>query len=242
MYIYGKNPIIEALTRTPGRVQKIFIKESLEKNTKSEIETLARPHKIAIQEVQKDKLLALVGDVVHQGIVALVSDVALLDFKEWLSHFEIVGSPMIVLLDEIEDPHNVGAIIRSAAAFGVSAVLIGKHNQSPITSSVEKAAAGTIDRVPIVRIGNINDTLGKLKEKGFWVLGLDERGETLLTSTVFDTPTCIVIGGEGKGIREKTLMHCDIRIQIPMENNVESLNASVSTALVLYEWKKQKLN
>ena len=142
-------------------------------------------------------------------------------------------------MDELEDPHNVGAIIRSAAGFGASAILLAKHRQSPITGVVTKASAGTIDRVPLVRIGNINDAIVKLKEKGFWILGLDGDGDQSLFEIDMKMPVCIVVGGEGKGIREKTLDNCDIKVRIPMENKVESFNASVSAALVLYEWRKQ---
>lgn len=238
-YIFGKHPIEEFLIRTPKRVQKIFIKDGIDPRFGASLKALAKKYKISVVEVDLKKLALLSGGEQHQGVVALVSPTPMLDLKEWIAKIKIENNPCVVLMDELEDPHNVGAIIRSAAGFGASAVLLAKHRQSPITGVVTKASAGTIDRVPLVRIGNINDTIVKLKEKGFWILGLDAEGDQSLFEVDMKMPVCLVVGGEGKGIREKTLENCDIKVRIPMENKVESLNASVSAALVLYEWRKQ---
>ncbi len=238
-YIFGKHPIEEFLTRTPKRVQKIFIKDGIDPRFGASLKALAKKYKISVVEVDLKKLALLSGGEQHQGVVALVSPTPMLDLKEWIAKIKIENNPCVVLMDELEDPHNVGAIIRSAAGFGASAVLLAKHRQSPITGVVTKASAGTIDRVSLVRIGNINDTIVKLKEKGFWILGLDAEGDQSLFEVDMKMPVCLVVGGEGKGVREKTLENCDIKVRIPMENKVESLNASVSVALVLYEWRKQ---
>ena len=238
-YIFGKHPIEEFLARTPKRVQKIFVKEGIDPRFGASLKMVAKKYKISVVEVDLKKLALLSGGEQHQGVVALVSPTPMLDLKEWIAKIKIESNPCVVLMDELEDPHNVGAIIRSAAGFGASAILLAKHRQSPITGVVTKASAGTIDRVPLVRIGNINDTIVKLKEKGFWILGLDAEGDQSLFEVDMKMPVCIVVGGEGKGIREKTLENCDIKVRIPMENKVESFNASVSAALVLYEWRKQ---
>ena len=238
-YIFGKHPVEEFLARTPKRIQKIFMKEGIEPRFGSSIKALAKKYKISVVEVDLKKLALLSEGEQHQGVVALVSPTPMFDLKEWIAKIKIENNPCVVLMDELEDPHNVGAIIRSAAGFGASAILLAKHRQSPITGVVTKASAGTIDRVPLVRIGNINDENVKLKEKGVWILGLDGDGDRSLFEIDMKMPVCIVVGGEGKGIREKTLDNCDIKVRIPMENKVESFNASVSAALVLYEWRKQ---
>ncbi|MCD8508286.1 MAG: 23S rRNA (guanosine(2251)-2'-O)-methyltransferase RlmB [Candidatus Pacebacteria bacterium] len=146
-----------------------------------------------------------------------------------------------MLLDEIEDPHNVGAIIRSAAAFGMSAVLLPSHRQAGITSTVFKTSAGAVAKIPVIQIGNINQTVDLLKEKGFWIAGLSgEETAQKLWATTFDAPFVFVIGGEGKGIREKTKERCDFLIQIPIHPEIESLNASVAAGVAGYEWKRQQ--
>jgi 23S rRNA (guanosine2251-2'-O)-methyltransferase len=148
--------------------------------------------------------------------------------------------PCFVLLDELHDPHNVGAIIRSAAAFGASAILMPEHNQSPITGTVIKTSAGMVFRIPIVKIGNVNQTVRLLKEKHMWSYGLVMDGDTTLQKAEFDSPTLIIVGNESDGIREKTLELCDVKLTIPMDPNCESLNASVAASVVLYEWSRGK--
>ena len=143
------------------------------------------------------------------------------------------------MLDELQDPHNVGAIIRSAAAFGATGVLLPEHNQAPVTGTVIKTSAGMVFRIPLVKIGNVNQTLRLLKEKGYWVYGLAMDGSSNLQKTTFDTPVVFVIGNEGEGIRQKTLELCDIKITIPMNPRCESLNAAVAASVVLYEWSRE---
>jgi len=139
----------------------------------------------------------------------------------------------------LQDPHNVGAIIRSAAAFGISGVLIPEHNQAPITGAVVKTSAGMAFRVPLVAIGNTNNTIRVLKEKFFTVYGLAMDGSRDVSEEKFDTPALFIVGNESKGIREKTLALCDTLLRIPMHPRCESLNAAVSTAIVLHEWSSQ---
>jgi 23S rRNA (guanosine2251-2'-O)-methyltransferase len=150
-------------------------------------------------------------------------------------------NPCIVLLDELHDPHNVGAIIRSAVAFGASAILMPKHNQSPVTGVVIKTSVGMVFRIPIVLIGNVNQTIRDLKDKGYWSYGLVMNGSTKLSDAKFDTPTLLIVGNESVGIREKTLELCDIPLSIPMDERCESLNAATATSIVLYEYSRSNL-
>lgn len=240
IYIYGKNPISEALNSEPERIDKIFVRNSLKDANLSDIFTLASNNRIPISHVPGAKLYELVGNVNDQGVVALMSAVEYMDFGQWLSGIDLETYPGILLLDEIEDPHNLGAILRTAAAAGISAVLVPKHRQAPINATVYKTSAGTAGKIPIVRVGNLNQCIMELKDIGFWIAGLDIDGNQTLWELEVDRPLAFVIGNEGSGIRQKTLEHCDYRITIPMYNNVESLNASVSAALVSYEWRRKK--
>lgn len=242
IYIYGKNPVTEALKSKPERIDKIFVRDSIRDTSISEIFTLASNNRIPINHVPGKKLFEYVGKVNDQGVVAQMSSVPYHDFGDWLSNIEVSEYPGILLLDEIEDPHNLGAILRSAAAAGIEAVLVPKHRQAPVSPAVFKASAGTAGKIPIVRVGNLNQTIMELKDNGFWIAGLDGSGETELWDLEVDRPLAFVIGNEGSGIREKTLEHCDYRIRIPMQNAVESLNASVGAALIAYEWKRKKGN
>lgn len=239
IYIYGRNSLREALTNEAERIEKIFVRKSVHDEQISTIFDMASQHRIPVSHVPGSKLFELVGKVNDQGVVALMSAISYRDFGEWLDEINTDVYPAILLLDEIEDPANLGAILRTAAAAGISAVLVPKHRQAPINATVYKTSAGTAGRIPIVRAGNLNQAILKLKDAGFWIGGLDMQGEQILWDLEVDRPLAFVIGNEGSGISQKTLEHCDYTFKIPMENNVESLNASVSAALLCYEWKRK---
>lgn len=241
VYLYGKNALMEALLARPDVIGKVFLSSTMRKD--DAIVRLLNKHKINISDLKEETNKKTVGDdAVTQGVIATISADKLytpLDTVLDNDGRSTGALPSIVVLGELQDPHNVGAIIRSAAAMGVTAVLLPEHNQAPITGSVIKTSAGMVFRMPIVKIGNVNNTLRKLKDLGYWVYGLDMEGQSL-KETVFDTPSVFVVGNEGDGIREKTLDLCDIKLSIPMDPRCESLNASVGTAIVLYEWSRGK--
>ncbi|MDR8389800.1 23S rRNA (guanosine(2251)-2'-O)-methyltransferase RlmB [Aliifodinibius sp. S!AR15-10] len=240
IYIYGRNPVKEALENEPERIEKIFVRQSVKDRDVQTIFDLSSNNRIPVSHVPGSKLYELVGSVNDQGIVALMSAIEYHEFGPWLDSLDLSTYPGILLLDELEDPHNVGAILRTAAAAGIDAVLVPKHRQAPINATVFKTSAGTAGRIPIVRVGNLNQSILKLKDAGFWIGGLEQEGETVLWDLEVDRPLAFVIGSEGSGIREKTLEHCDYTFAIPMRNRVESLNASVSAALMSYEWRRKK--
>lgn len=239
IYIYGKNPVREALSEKPEKVEKIFLRDSLHDHQVSGIMDMASSHRIPVVHVPGAKLHELVGSVNDQGVVALMSAIEYRAFGEWLGEVDTSSYPAVLMLDEITDPHNMGAILRTAAAAGMEAVLVPKHRQAPVNATVYKASAGTAGRIPVVRMGNLNQSIMKLKDAGFWIGGLAAGGQTPLFELEVDRPLAFVIGSEGSGIREKTLEHCDYTFSIPLHNNVESLNASVSAALVCYEWMRK---
>src|SRR5262245_692415 len=150
------------------------------------------------------------------------------------------GSQLVVVLDGVEDPHNLGAIIRTAHAAGVGAVVIPERRAVGITDVAAKAAAGALEHMPVVRVTNINRALEDLKKRGFWIYGLDERGTEDYDRADYASPTAFVLGGEGKGLHEQVRKHCDIRVRIPMAGKISSLNVSVAAGVVLFDWKRRQ--
>jgi 23S rRNA (guanosine2251-2'-O)-methyltransferase len=238
VYIYGKHALEEALMAAPAVVKKVFLAPDLRDH---ELRDRLTQLNIPITELSPGKGSALAGrDAVHQGVIALIDSAALLiSLDTLLKSLDLSKNPSLALLAEVQDPHNVGAIIRSAAAFGLSGVLIPEHNQAGITGTVVKTSAGMAFRIPLVAIGNVNHALEVLKGRGFWIYGLAMQGTSTLATEKFDVPTVFVVGNEGAGIREKTLAACDVTLAIPMHTRTESLNAAVSAAVVFYEWSKK---
>lgn len=238
IYLYGKHALAEALRNTPHIIRKVFLASELHD---TELKTLLEKNKIPTTPLSSGKGGDLVGrDASHQGVIFTIDTSALLiSLDDFLAKLDTTKNPAVVVLGEVQDPHNVGAIIRSAAAFGFSGVLIPEHNQAGITGAVVKSSAGMTFRIPLVTIGNVNNTLNILKKKGFWTYALAMHGKTTLGTDTFDAPTAFVIGNEGSGVREKTLETCDVTLSIPMHARTESLNAAVSAAVVFYEWSKK---
>lgn len=243
-YLYGKNPLKEAILAykrgSPMVVEKLYLTKQAELD--NEIMSLVQSNKLAYEIVTGSEIESLVGrDAVHQGVCAVLDDKLLYtSFEEVLERAKNKNTnALFVLLDELQDPHNVGAIIRSAVAFGADAVLIPEFDQTQITGTVIKTSAGMTFSIPIVRIGNVNNTLEKLKQEHFWTYGLTGDGDTKLNEVKFDSNTVIVVGSEGQGIRAKTLELCDFKLSIKTDAKCESLNASNATAVTLYEWSKQ---
>lgn len=244
VYLFGKNPLHEAILAIkrgqPSPLEKVYITKAVEADPK--IMSLLQTNKLEYTVITPSEIESFVGrDVVHQGVCALLDSATLYTPLEAV--LDTVSkkdtNALFVLLDELQDPHNVGAIIRSAVAFGATAILLPEHDQTQLTATVIKTASGMNFAIPIVRIGNINTTLSKLKEKGFWTYGLTGTGDTTLSTAKFDTNTIIVVGSEGAGIREKTLEICDFKLAIKTSSLSESLNASNAAAVSMYEWQKQ---
>jgi 23S rRNA (guanosine2251-2'-O)-methyltransferase len=238
VYIYGKHALTEALQNAPKVIRKVFLALDLRD---TELRALLEKHHIATATLAPGKGKELVGkDTAHQGVIFTMDPSALLvSFDDFLAALDTKTNPAIAILGEVQDPHNVGAIIRSAAAFGLSGVLIPEHNQAGVTGAVVKASSGMAFRIPLISIGNVNRALQVLKEKGFWIYGLAAQGKMSLGTEAFDAPSAFVVGNEGAGIREKTLAACDVTLKIPIHARTESLNAAVSAAIVFYEWSRK---
>ena len=234
IYIYGRHALMEALRNRPKSVQKVFLAPGLQDQ---ELKDTIRRNGIRIAKLS-DKEVHKVGSTsTHQGVIGIVTLSELLaPYKEFAESLTVNDDTSLVLMGEIQDPQNVGAIIRSAAAFGVSGVLIPQHNQSPVTGAVVKVSAGMAFKIPLVTIGNVNETLRDLKKRGFWIYGLEGEAQRTLGEEQFDAPSVFVLGNESKGIREKTQELCDILLKIPMSEKSESLNVAASAAVALYAW------
>ncbi len=241
-YIYGKHALVEALGNAPETIDQIFTTSSFEDE---ELKSLFKKNSISPIKLPYGKLppgFELRDDKtsVPQGVVASISlDKLIKPYKGFIENLEINEDTSLVILGEIQDPQNVGAVIRSAAAFGISGVLIPEHNQAPITGVVVKVSAGMAFRVPLVSIGNVNSVIRDLKEKGFWIYGLDGSAKHNVTKESFDRASVFILGNEAEGIRVKTLELCDEVLSIPMNAKCESLNASVSAAVTMYAWSAQ---
>lgn len=238
IYVYGKHAVEEAILHAKHTILKIYFIY-----TDDRIYDLAKNHKIEIERLSADSLPRWIDpEAVHQGVIALISERKLVvNYKEFIADFKVDNSKAIVILGEVQDPQNVGAIIRASVGMGISAVFIPEHNQAQVTSSVVKVSAGMVFRIPLVKIGNVNHTTRELKEKGFWIYGLEMNTKNPLTSEKFDAPAVFILGNEAKGIREKTRDICDIMLSIPIDKKCESLNVASSASIVLYEWNKQVL-
>ena len=244
IYLYGRNPLKEALLANKrggvSVIEKLFLTKQAEEEPK--VMSLIQSNKLAYEIVTYQEIENMVGKgVVHQGVCALLNEGALYtSLEEILAKAKNANkNALFVLLDKLQDPHNVGAIIRSAVAFGVDAILLPDHDQALLSGTVIKTSSGMTFAIPIVKIGNVNTTLIKLKDNGFWTYGLSGDGDTKLDTTTFDTNTVLVIGGESDGIRVKTLEVCDFKLSIETSPLCESLNASNASAVVMYEWRKQ---
>ena len=235
-YIYGRHTVYELLRLHPKRIRALYLAPSAEPDFKP----LAQQMQVKALPFPRNQFMKDLQGAVHQGVVAQVHiDGLMLDYHEFMHKLEPTAATSLVLLNEITDPHNVGAIIRSAAAFGATAVLLPTHNQAPITGAVAKASAGMIFTVPLIGITNENQTILDLKERRFWIYGLAGEGANELSKEKFDAPAVFVVGNEGEGLRLKTREHCDVLLRIPMHPRCESLNASVSAAVVLSAWSSQ---
>lgn len=237
-YIYGKHAVCEMLQERPDVVVELYLEADFREKT---ILTLAERNNISIKILNlKNPPRGISSNATHQGVVAgLLPHKLTVPYKEFRESLKKTPDTALLVLGEVQDPHNVGAIIRSGAAFGVAGVLIPPHNQAPITGSVVKVSAGMAFRVPLVTIPNVNTVLRDLQQDGFWVYGLEGKGTTTTVTEKFTRPSVFVLGNESVGLREKTKELCDELISIPIHPQCESLNVATATAIVLASWSLQ---
>jgi len=237
--IAGRNAVREAL-KNAHALSKLFVQEGAEGGSLGEIENLARKAGCLIEYVKKNKLEELAQGIRHQGVVAVAAPVAFSTLGDALAKAKAQGvEPLLLLLDELQDPQNVGALIRTADAAGVHGVLLPQRRSCPLYAVVAKISAGAVEYVPVIKIGNISQTLQELKKQGFWVVGADMDGEPYYQAKLTG-PLVVVIGAEGKGLGRLVKENCDMIVSLPMAGRVNSLNASAAGAVLLYEVVKQR--
>ena len=234
MLLAGIHPVLEAL-RAGRPLERVLVAKGAAGPRVQEIIGLSRAASIPVRFEPRGSLDRLTGGTVHQGVVALGSARRYAELEDVLDR-----ARMLLVLDGVEDPHNLGAIIRTAYAAGADAVVIPERRAAGLTETVAKAAAGALEYLPVVRVANINRALERLKQQGFWIYGLDERGEHLHHAIDYQEPAAIVLGGEGKGLHEQVRRHCDLLVRIPLEGKLSSLNVSVAAGVVLFEWKRRR--
>ncbi len=239
----GRHPVRDALDRADGRVEKVYFQRGVHGSAIDGIRRAAREAGVPVQMVPRPKIDALAPQAEHQGVVAVVAPVAYRDLDAMLSEvapdLDAVRAqkPVVVVLDEVEDPRNFGAILRSAVAAGAAGAVVPERRMAPLSAVAVKASAGTALAIPIARTSSLSGALHQLKERGYWVVGLADDGPgetTTVWDYDWDRPVAIVIGNEGAGLRPGVRAACDVLASIPMRGPAESLNASVAAGIALF--------
>ena len=238
--ISGRNPVLEIL-KSDTEIEKLYVLKGDLRGSIIKILGKARDKGIIVQEVDKNKLDELSNGQVHQGVVALVSEYEYGDIDDIMELArEKEEDAFIVILDEIEDPHNLGAIIRTAECAGVHGVIIPKRRSASVNSTVYKSSAGAVEHMIVSRVTNISNTIEDLKKRGLWIYGADMDGAEYHFNTSLDGPIGLVIGNEGKGISRLVKEKCDVLVKIPMTGKISSLNASNAASILIYEVVRQR--
>lgn len=239
--VIGRNSVIEAI-KAERTIECVYISNGPKEGSINVILGLAREKKLVIKEVDRKKLDILSGGMVHQGVIAKVTPYNYFEVSEILEEAKIKGEkPFIIILDEIEDPHNLGSIIRTAELCGVHGIIIPKRRNVGITATVYKSSVGAIEHVKVAKVTNINMVIDELKESGIWIYAADISGKEYSYQVDFSGGCALVIGSEGRGISNLTLKKCDKIVKIPMIGKINSLNASVAGGIMMYEVLKSRL-
>lgn len=236
----GRNAVREALKA--GRpLNKILVAQGAEGRAVAEVLSLAREQGIPIQQVDRRALNRVAGNMPHQGIVAVAAAKAYVELEDILNRTKLRGEPgFLVMLDGVEDPQNLGAILRLADACGVHGVIIPRRRSVGLSPAVARVSAGAIEYVPVARVANLSSTLENLKGQGLWVIGADPEGETLAFAADLTLPLVLVVGGEGKGLSSLLKQRCDLRVRLPMLGQINSLNVATAAAVLMYEVVRQR--
>jgi 23S rRNA (guanosine2251-2'-O)-methyltransferase len=230
----GIHPVREAL-RAGRPIERVLIAKGAGGPRIQELVELCRERSVPVRFEPRAQVERAAPGVTHQGVIAYAAAHRYSDLADLPA-----SARLVVVLDGIEDPHNLGAIIRTANAAGADAVVIPDRRSAGLTETVAKAAAGALEYTPVIQAGNLNQAVDHLKQRGFWVYGLDERGDQVYDAADFAEPTAVLLGAEGRGLHEHTRKRCDHLLRIPMAGSIASLNVSVAAGIVLFEWKRRR--
>lgn len=233
-YLYGRKPILSYFGR--GKIHKLYLQNGF---SDKEILDQAKAYNVRIEYVSSDRLVDLAQGENHQGVLAVVDEYATCSLDELISSNKGKKRPVLVMLDEINDPHNVGAIIRNIDAFGIDGLIIKNRRQAQLTSTVYKVSTGALVFTKVAVVSNLVNAIKTLKENGYWIYSCSQEGAKPYNEVVFDTPTVIIFGNEGEGISRLVLENSDISITIPMYGHVESLNVASASAIILSRIKNK---
>jgi 23S rRNA (guanosine2251-2'-O)-methyltransferase len=239
--IYGTLPVLEALRANPRRIEKILIAEGAREHRIAEIVDLARAAHVPFQRLARESLVKLVEPGAnHQGVVALTSSADYRDADELLEEIAARENPLVLILDGVEDPRNLGAILRVAEGAGVGGTFIPEHRAAGLTETVVKTSAGATEYTPIAKVKNLNRLIEELKRNNIWVVGTSGEAETSYADWDWNQPCALVLGSEGKGLHRLVAENCDALVKIPMRGKIESLNVSVAAGVILFEAIRQR--
>ena len=237
--IVGRQPVLEAL-RSGQEINKILVAKGPRQGSIREIFALAREQAIVVQEVERSVLDTLSESTNHQGVLAQMAGISYLELDELLAKPKDANwAPFLILLDGVQDPHNLGSIIRSGEAMGIDGVIIPKRRAAPVTQTVMKSSAGAANYLPVCRVGNLAATIDLLKKAGYWIVGADMEGDTCFVQDLTG-PLALVIGGEGSGLSRLVKDKCDFLTSVPMRGEINSLNASVAAGILVFEVVRQR--
>jgi 23S rRNA (guanosine2251-2'-O)-methyltransferase len=229
----GIHPVLEAL-RAGSPLNRVLIAKGVSGPRIQEIIEACRAQSIPLRFEPREALDRAAAGAMHQGVVALGAAHQFIELEDVPE-----GAPLAIL-DGVEDPHNLGAIVRTAHAAGLGAIVVPERRAAGLTETVARAAAGALDRLPVARVGNISQALDRLKKRGYWIYGLDERGDRDYDKADYASPVAFVLGGEGKGLHEMIRRRCDFVVRIPLAGHISSLNVSVAAGVVFFDWKRRR--
>lgn len=243
-YIYGRNTIIEAI-KSDKNLEKIYLAYGSKEDFVASIFSLAKKNKISCVILDKSKFNELERKhfppgTKTQGVIALITNIKILSVQELLELSQQKINPLIIALDEINDPQNLGAIARTAECAGCVGMILTERNSSPLSPVAFKSSAGALDFLPIAKTSSLVQAITLAKDYGFWIYGTDANAEKIYTEEDLNRPVLLIIGSEGKGLRESTKKHCDVLLKIPLLGRISSLNASVATGVILFEILRQR--
>ena len=238
--VAGRQPVLEAI-KSGNAIEKIVLQYGTRGGVIDRIRSDARQHSIPVVELDRRRFQELAGDSNTQGVCAVISSTSYVEIADLLETAKQSGEPpLLLLLDGIEDPQNLGALMRTAECAGVHGVVLPKHHSAGVTETVTKTSAGASMHLPAARVTNLVQAMEELKEAGVWIIGTDSTADRPFTDVDYKGPVALVVGNEGKGMRRLVREQCDFLVQIPLHGRIESLNASVAGALVMFEAARQR--
>jgi 23S rRNA (guanosine2251-2'-O)-methyltransferase len=234
--ICGVHAVFEALSSGRQPIERVHISRDSHSGKIRQIAEIARQRNIPLRHEDRAVIERLGQGTVHQGVIAILGETKYGSFEDLFRS----DKPLVVVLDGVEDPHNLGAVIRTAEACGASGIVVPDRHSAPLSATVAKASAGASAYIPVVRVVNLVNAIDEMKERGLWIVGIDTAGNLSWTAYDYRTPVALVLGGEHRGLRRLVREHCDALVRLPMLGKVESLNISVAAAVALYEVVRQR--